>query len=326
VTLLFLLAGCGPSSLTPVATGGSGDDPFVIATGVVVHNTNSSRSRDPRTESKLYVFRPSSTDPVHTFQAPTASKAVGAVGDKVWLLNRGEPYLVDGAAGRVVFSPGELADRHAPLASGSTVTSHEHPAFDGPIHRETGAIGILANRFKYVLSMDGQLETYDDFLKANPAELPTDLVCRGGRRRVCGMDACLKLIPDPSGGEKLEISASSLKPDAVPRAESTPVFGPRFVGDQRCIRRLGGEGPLVVAHQSKPGRNGTRDQVSAIDLSGKTLWTVPYADLFGDRERRALVVDLVEDRVVVGANVKTLFGSTVAVATIDADGTPHAAP
>lgn len=76
------------------------------------------------------------------------------------------------------------------------------------------------------------------------------------------------------------------------------MFGPEFVGGRGCLRRLGDDGPLVVVHRAQPRRTSPRDLVSAIDLSGRTLWTVPYSALYGDRERRAHRIDLVDDRVV----------------------------
>lgn len=320
-------AGCGPSALTPIAAGGSGQRPWVVATGTEVDNLTPRRTgQETRTEDKLYVFEPSGTDPARTFKAPPATSAIGAIGDRVWLMSGSEPFLIDAAAGKVVFAANDLGDRHAPLASGVVVSGHGHPDFIGPIHPETGDLGIVANGTKYVLTTGGSLVTFEDYLTSHPAELPKDLVCRGGRTRVCGSQACVKFVPDASGGERLEISASPLSPDALPKANSAPLFSPQWVADRGCVQRLGDSGPLVVTHQSKPGRNVARDQISAVDLAGETQWTVSYADLYGDRQRRSSIIDIVDDHVVTGVNVKSGLGVTIAVATIDASGTATPAP
>lgn len=320
--------GCGPSALTPIAAGGSGQQPWVLATGTDVDNLSSPQraGQEARTEAKLYVFEPSSTEPVRTFKAPPATRSIGAIGDRVWLMSGSEPFLIDVAAGSVVFAAKELGDRHAPIAMGGSPSGHGHPEFIGSIHRETGDLGIVANNTKYVLTVGGNLVKFEDYLTAHPAELPQDLVCRGGRTRVCGSNVCVKFVPDDSGGERLEVSASPLSPDAVTKADSAPMFGPKFVADRGCVRRLGNSGPLVVTHQSKPARNATPDQISAVDLAGATKWTVAYADLYGDRERRAGVIDIVDDHVVAGVNVKSGLGVAIAVATIDASGSSTAAP
>ncbi len=65
---------------------------------------------------------------------------------------------------------------------------------------------------------------------------------------------------------------------------------------------------------------------SAVDLNGETTWTVAYADLYGDRQRRATVIDIVDDHVVTGVNVKSGLSAAIAVATIDASGNPTPAP
>jgi hypothetical protein len=323
--ILASLTACGPSSLTPIGTAGSGDQPLVVASTREVH-VSTGRYADATSQGKLYVFDDAHTEPVHVFDAPLTNKPVGSFGNKVWLLSGGGPFLIDASAGSVVFAPQELGERHVPIAAGVTVSTHDHPDFWGPVHPQTGDLGITSNGIDYVLSPTGTLVTFDAYLKEHPAELPKDLFCRGRRTRVCGTDACVKFIADPAGGERLEVTASPLKPDALPKAVGEQLFGPRFVGRQNCVRRLGDDGPLVVAHQATPGRNVERDRVSAIDLAGNTLWTVPYAELYGGQERGALHIDLVEDRVVVGAGLKSLFGARVGVATIDADGTPHPAP
>lgn len=323
-----LTIGCGPSALTPIVAGGSGKQPWVLATGIEFDNRAAPQrtGQEARKEYELYVFEPSSTASVRTFKAPPATAAIGAAGDRVWLMSGSEPYLVDAAAGKVLFAAKELGDRHAPIAAGVTPSGHGHPDFFGPIHRESGDLGIVANDTEYVLTTDGSLVAFEDYLTSHPAELPKDLVCRGGRSRVCGSEVCVKFVPDESGGERLEVSASPLAPEAASDAESSPMFGPQFVANRGCVRRLGDTGPLVVTHQSKPGRNVARDQISAIDLAGETQWTVAYADLYGDRERRASVIDIVDDHVVTGVNVQSGLGVTIAVATIDASGTASAAP
>jgi len=323
-----LAVGCGPSALTPIAAGGSGKQPWVLATGTNVDNVGTARrsGEEARTEAELYVFGPSSTDPVRTFKAPPATRAIGAVGDRVWLMSGSEPFLIDAAAGSVVFAARELGDRHAPIAAGVVPSDHGHPEFVGAIHPKTGDLSIVANKTKYVLTVEGSLVKFEDYLASHPAEIPRDLVCRGGRNRVCGSDVCVKFVPDDSGGERLEVSASPLTPDAVPKAESVPMFGPKLVAAPGCVRTLGDSGPLVVRHQSKPGRNATLDQISAIDFAGETKWTVAYADLYGDRERRAEIIDIVDDKVVTGVNVKSGLGAAIAVATIDASGSASPAP
>ena len=323
----ILATGCGPSALTPIAAGGSGARPWVIATGTKIDQVSHRRTgQEAKMEAELYVFDGSSREPIRTFKAPPTTSAIGAIGDRVWLMSGQEPYLIDAAAGRVVFSAGDLGDRHAPIAAGVVPDSHGHPGFVGPIHPDTGALGLLANGTKYVLTTDGSLVTFEAYLADHPAELPKDLVCRGGRTRVCGRDVCVKFIPDSSGGERLEVSASPLRPDAVTKAESTALLGPELVADPGCVRALDGTDLLVVAHQAKPGRNVARDQISAIDLAGDTKWTVSYAELYGDRERRANVIDIVDDRVVTGVNVKSGLGVTIAVASIDATGSIAPAP
>ncbi len=323
-----LAAGCGPSALTPIAAGGSGKQPWILASGTNVDNVKSPRraGQEARTEAKLYVFEPSSTEPVRTFKAPPATRAIGALGDRVWLMSGSEPFLIDVAAGSVVFAAKELGDRHAPIAAGASPSDHGHPEFIGPIHRETGDLGLVANNTKYVLTVDGSLVKFEDYLASHPADIPQELVCRGGRSRVCGSDACVKFVPDDSGGERLEVSASPLSPDTVTKADSAPMFGPKLVAHRGCVQRLGDDGPLVVTHQSKPRRNVTPDQISAVALSGETKWTVAYADLYGDRERRADVIDIVDGHVVAGVNVKSGLGVGIAVATIDASGASTPAP
>ncbi len=323
-----LAIGCGPSALTPIVAGGSGKQPWVLATGTNVDNYKSPQrsGQEAKTEAELYVFDPSSTEPIRTFKAPPATRAIGAIGTRVWLMSGTEPFLIDVAAGSVVFAPKELGDRHAPIAAGVSPVDHGHPEFIGPIHGKTGDLGIVANNTKYVLTIDGSLTKFEDYLVAHPVEMPRDLVCRGSRTRVCGADVCVKFVPDDSGGERLEVSASPLSPGAVANAESAPMFGPKFVAGRGCVRRLGDSGPLVVAHQAKPGRNATPDQISAVALTGETKWTVSYADLYGDRERRANVIDIVDDHVVTGVNVKSGLGVSIAVATIDASGFPTPAP
>lgn len=323
-----LATGCGPSALTPIVAGGSGTQPWVLATGTDVDNFGSPQraGQEARTEAELYVFEPSSTGPVRTFKAPPTTQAIGAFGDRVWLMSGSEPFLIDVAAGSVVFAARELGDRHAPIATGASPSNHGHPEFIGPIHRETGDLGIVANNTKYVLTIDGNLVKFEDYLASHPADIPRDLVCRGGRSRVCGSDVCVKFVPDDSGGQRLEVSASSLSPDAVTKAESAPMFGPKFVANSGCVRRLGDSGPFVVTHQSKPARNAKPDRISGVDVAGETKWTVAYADLYGDRERRAEVIDIVEDHVVAGINVKSGFGVRIAVATIDASGSATPAP
>ncbi len=308
--------------------GGSGKQPWVLATGTTVDNVGSPDriGQEALTTAELYVFEPSSTDPVRTFKAPPATGAIGAIGDRVWLMSGSEPFLIDVAAGRVVFAAKELGDRHAPIATGVSLSNHGHPEFIGPVHRETGDLGIVANDTKYVPTVEGNLVKFEDYLASHPADIPRDLVCRGGRNRVCGLDVCVKFVPDDSGGQRLEVSASPLSPEAVTKAESAPMFGPKFVADSGCVRRLGDSGPLVVTHRSKPARNATPDQISAVDLSGETKWTVAYADLYADRERRAEVIDIVDDQVVVGVNVKSGLGVGIAVASIDASGSSTPAP
>lgn len=319
--------GCGPSALTPIAAGGSGDRPWVLATGTEVDQLSHQRTgREAKTEHKLYVFTPSSSDPVRTFKADAATKAIGAAGDRVWLMSGKEPFLVDAAAGSVVFAAGALGERHPSIAAGVTLANHGHPEFAGPVHRETGDLGIVASGTKFVLTTQGDLVEFEVYLAAHPAKIPTDLVCRGGRTQVCGAEVCVKFVPDSSGGERLEVSASSLAPDAAKKAESVAMFGPKLVAQPGCVRRLGDSGPLVVTHQSKPGRGVDHDQISAIDFSGETAWTVSYNDLYGERERRAAVIDIVDDLVIAGVNVKSGLGASIAVATIDASGSPSPAP
>jgi hypothetical protein len=303
------------SGLVVIYAGGTASVPRAVA-GSIMPDVTTPDSRFAKGKQQLLVFSPDAEDPIGTINVTGAARPIGAKGSRVWLGVQGRPFLIDVERGRAELTTGAIEDRHSPLANGFAVSSPAHSEFAGAFHAASGAIVVkAANKLDYVLTMQGSLTPWAGYVAEHPGGEPGK--CRGGRSRVCGGEACVKLEPDPAGGERLGIS-DVRSADTFIGAELLVVEG--------CVPRVGKEGPLVISHQSKAGRGRPRDRITAVALDGTTRWSVSLGDLFGGRKLRSHRVGVGDDVVVVGAVVSHwLRGATVVVASIDAGGKVRAA-
>jgi hypothetical protein len=307
------------SALTIVYAGGTAESPRVLATNVDIDRTRRD-SRFADTKLQMLVFGAESSEPLNTISVPGAPRPVGAKGSKLWMTVGQRPFLVDLDSAKVVHSIGALEERHVPLSQGFKATSG-HSEFSRGVDPKSGALQIEAdNGLPFLLKIDGSLVPWEEYIAEHPSS--TELVCRGGRERLCGTETCMKFEPSQQGGVALAIGS-----DSESAAKGEALISPELVGNEGCVRGLTDANLIVINHQSAPGKGKPRDLITAFDTSAKTVWSVSVTDLFGDRALDDFVVGLGDGVVVVGAVVSHwLYGKSVITATIDPDGTPHPAP
>lgn len=302
----------GRSAVAIVYAGGTAAAPRVIASAVLPDRASAQRDvRLHRARQELLVFGPDEDEPIGTIRVPGTASPVGHHGGRLWMKTQQLPFLVDVERGRVAMNTAAIEGRHAPLSNGFKISAPNHSDFVRDFNPSSGDVGIQAdNGLHYVLSMDGALLPWDDFVAAHPRD--DELICRGGRKRVCGTRDCVKLVPDPAGGERL----------SMPSAASAQAFFGAELPDVGCVPRVGPDGPFAVVHQSRPGRGMPKDRITAVAADGESRWSVTLGDLFGDRKLRSHTVGVGEDAVVVGAVVPDWArGATILVASVAADGT-----
>ena len=283
--------------------GGSADNPFILAKH---YERDMSDNRRRTGNYDTLVFQPGFDDAVATLETVGNPLVYGGKGDLVWLNVGQAPLLFNARTGATPIPP--VGDLHAALANGFKVAHKNHAEFAGPVHVPTGALAVTAsNSMEYVVKINGSVRTWEEFIANYPS--PELDRCRG--HRVCGSEICVTDEPDPGGGTSLLIDA---------KGKTDPFFNPVAVGPERCVPRLGDDGPLLIGHNLHPGASDWPDYLTAVNTDGTTVWATDFASLFGEGVD-AVAVGLAGDSVVLGAAVNHWWwGKTAKAVTLGAAG------